>query len=50
VASIQVDVRFDSRQGIVISYNFIVLVLSVISGVKTSVEVLKDLLVRLVVS
>jgi len=38
VASLQVDVRFDSRQGIVISYNFIVLVLSVISGVKTSVE------------
>ena len=39
VASLQVDVRFDSRQEIVISYNFNVLVLSVISGVKTSVEV-----------
>jgi hypothetical protein len=39
VASLQVNVRFDSRQGIVISYNFIVLVFSVISGVKTSVEV-----------
>lgn len=39
VASLQVDVRFDSRQEIVISYNFNVLVLSVISGVKTSVDV-----------